>query len=109
VKVRYDEGVAIRIGPEPCVAVRKNVDEASVGEGTGQPLSLEILTSRVPTLFRKRKATQPGALSQALGGPAGSKNLARVEAPWAGTGRSQVWPVARCHLVRIGKARSRSQ
>ena len=65
-KVRYDEGVAIRIGPEPCVAVRKDVDEASVGEGIGQPLSLEILTSRVPTLFRKRKATQPGALSQGL-------------------------------------------
>ena len=39
-KVRNDEGVAIRIGPEPCVAVRKDVDEASVGEGAGQPLSL---------------------------------------------------------------------
>jgi hypothetical protein len=39
VKVRNDEGVAIRIGPEPCVAVRKDVDEASVGEGAGQPLS----------------------------------------------------------------------
>jgi len=66
VKVRYDEGVAIRIGPEPCVAVRKDVDEASVGEGIGQPLSLEILTSRVPTLFRRRKATQPDALSLGL-------------------------------------------
>jgi hypothetical protein len=66
VKVRYDEGVAIRIGPEPCVGVHKDVDEASAGEGIGQPLSLEILISRVPTLFRKRKATQPGALSQGL-------------------------------------------
>jgi hypothetical protein len=27
VKVRNDEGVAIRIGPEPCVAVRKDVDD----------------------------------------------------------------------------------
>jgi hypothetical protein len=35
VKVRYDEGLAIRIGPKPCVDVCKNVDEASVGEGTG--------------------------------------------------------------------------
>ena len=41
-KVRYDEGLAIRIGPKPCVDVRKDVDEASVGEGTGQPLSHEI-------------------------------------------------------------------
>ena len=65
-KVRYDEGVAIHIGPKPCVDVREDGDEASVGEGIGQPLSLEILTSRVPTLFRKRKATQPSALSQGL-------------------------------------------
>jgi hypothetical protein len=41
VQVHYDEGVAIHIGPEPCVGVRKDADEASVGEGTGQPLSLE--------------------------------------------------------------------
>src|SRR5258708_40239849 len=37
----YDEGVAIHIGPEPCVGVRKDADEASVGEGIGQPLSRE--------------------------------------------------------------------
>jgi len=39
VQVHYDEGVAIHIGPEPCVGVRKDADEASVGEGIGQPLS----------------------------------------------------------------------
>ena len=38
-QVHYDEGVAIHIGPEPCVGVRKDADEASVGEGIGQPLS----------------------------------------------------------------------
>ena len=32
-QVHYDEGVAIHIGPEPCVGVRKDADEASVGEG----------------------------------------------------------------------------
>jgi hypothetical protein len=41
VQVHYDEGVAIHIGPEPCVGVRKDGDEASVGEGIGQPLSRE--------------------------------------------------------------------
>src|SRR6266446_1089945 len=41
VQVHYDEGVAIHIGPEPCVGVRKDADEASVGEGIGQPLSRE--------------------------------------------------------------------
>ena len=40
-KVRYDEGVAIRIGPEPCVGIREGVGEASVGERIGQPLSRE--------------------------------------------------------------------
>jgi hypothetical protein len=39
VQVHYEEGVAIHIGPEPCVGVRKDADEASVGEGIGQPLS----------------------------------------------------------------------
>jgi hypothetical protein len=39
VQVHYDEGVAIHIGPEPCVVVRKDGGEASVGEGAGQPLS----------------------------------------------------------------------
>jgi hypothetical protein len=41
VEVHYDEGVAIRIGPEPCVVVRKGRGEASVGECIGQPLSRE--------------------------------------------------------------------
>jgi hypothetical protein len=41
VQVHYDEGLAIHIGPKPCVAIRKDADEASVGEGTGQPLSRE--------------------------------------------------------------------
>jgi hypothetical protein len=41
VKVRYGEGLAIRIGPEPCVGTREGDGEASAGEYTGQPLSRE--------------------------------------------------------------------
>jgi hypothetical protein len=37
VRVPYDEGVATRIGPEPCASN----GEASVGECIGQPLSRE--------------------------------------------------------------------
>ena len=40
-KVHYDEGVANRIGPEPCAGVREGTGEASVGECIGQPLSRE--------------------------------------------------------------------
>ena len=42
-KVRYDEGLAIRIGPEPCVGTREDAGEASAGEHIGQPLSRESL------------------------------------------------------------------
>jgi hypothetical protein len=43
VRVRYGEGLAIRIGPEPCVGPREGGDEASVGEHIGRPLSRESL------------------------------------------------------------------
>ena len=38
-QVHYDEGVANRIGPEPCAGIREDVGEASAGERAGQPLS----------------------------------------------------------------------
>ena len=38
-KVRYDEGIANRIVPEPCIVGREASSEASAGDGTGQPLS----------------------------------------------------------------------
>jgi hypothetical protein len=41
VEVHYDEGVANRIGPEPCAGARKDTGEASVGECIGQPWSRE--------------------------------------------------------------------
>jgi hypothetical protein len=41
VEVRCNEGLAIRIGPEPCVDIREDVGEASAGDCAGQPLSRE--------------------------------------------------------------------
>jgi len=41
VKVRRDEGIANRRGPESCVGIREGCGEASTGECTGQPLSRE--------------------------------------------------------------------
>jgi hypothetical protein len=41
VKVPHDEGIAIHIGPEPCVGIREGAGEASAGEHTGQPWSRE--------------------------------------------------------------------
>src|ERR1700688_4130534 len=39
VKVPYDEGVAIHIGPAPCAGVREGTGEASAGVCAGQPSS----------------------------------------------------------------------
>jgi hypothetical protein len=41
VQVHHDEGVAIHIDPESCVAAREGISEALTGERTGQPLSRE--------------------------------------------------------------------
>ncbi len=38
-EVRHDEGIANRIVPKPCIGGREASGEASVGDGTGQPLS----------------------------------------------------------------------
>ena len=42
-QVHCNEGVAIRIGPESCVCIREDTDEALTGERIGQPLSRESL------------------------------------------------------------------
>lgn len=66
-EVHYDEGLAIHIGPKPCVGAREGVDEASAGECIGQPLSRERMFFREPTLSTERKATRWGAISRAPG------------------------------------------
>ena len=91
-KVRHDEGAAIHIGPKPCVGLREDVDEASVGEHAGQPLSRESLISRVPTALTFRKATRMSALRERSVDPAWSETLACTEALCTGTGRSLDWP-----------------
>ena len=91
-QVHYDEGVAIYIGPEPCVGVREDGDEASVGEGIGQPLSRERVSFWVPTPCIRWKATRPGAISRGPDDPAWSETLACADAPCAGTGRSRDRP-----------------
>ena len=40
-QIRCDEGVAIHIGPKPCVCAREGAGEASAGERIGQPLCRE--------------------------------------------------------------------
>ena len=109
-QVRYDEGVAIRVDPEPCIVVREGRGEASAGERAGQPLSHVSQASRVPTLLAEWKATRPVATSRAADRPGvvgdpgmharslyGNREISRLAEP------------SQAASVRIGKARSRSR
>ena len=110
VQVPYDEGIANRIGPEPCAGIREDVGEASVGERAGQPSS------------RDRKLI-PGAdaVCVAEGNTSKSANASawttrRGRRTWHARmllGREPGDPTSDhrrvVDLVRIGKARSRSR
>ncbi len=63
-EVRHDEGVAIRIGPEPCAVTREGDGEASAGEHIGQPWSRERVLSQAPTMYSDRKAILTGTSAQ---------------------------------------------
>ena len=64
-RVRYDEGVAIHVGPEPCVSGREARGEASAGDRAGWPSSRESAYSRTPTGLPTWKATRAAALPRA--------------------------------------------
>ena len=109
-QVRHDEGVAIHIGPEPCVVARKGGGEASVGERIGQPLSLEKIHIPGADVVAKTEGDTDGCVS------ASARTARCGRRPWhvrklfvrepgdPASDQSQGG-----ELVRIGKARSRSR
>jgi hypothetical protein len=110
VQVRYDEGAATHIGPEPCVITREGVGEASVGERIGQPLSHERLLILGADAVAQAEGNM-GRRAMASGEP-----TRRGLRPWhvqtllarePGDLPSDHRPSGR--LVRIGTARSRSR
>ena len=107
-QVHYDEGVAIHIGPEPCVGVREDGDEASVGEGIGQPLSRESLDPGADAVSSVEGNTNRRAIAR-------SERPGVVEEPGMcrrslrGNREISRSTVRQLPPVRIGKARSRSR
>jgi hypothetical protein len=95
VQVRYDEGVAIRVGPEPCTVVREDGGEASVGE---RALLFEWKATRSTSLSqvvdRPGVVEDPGTHARSLNG---NREISRLAEP------------PQVASVRIGKARSRSR
>ena len=110
-QVHDDEGVAIRIGPEPCDGVREGAGEASAGEHTGQPLSREIIKVPGADVLCNAEGNTDGGVS------ASPRTVRRGPRPWhvrtlldrepgdLATDRRQ----ETVEPARIGKARSRSR
>jgi hypothetical protein len=92
VRVHYGEGVAIRIGPEPCVGIREGVGEASVGERIGQPLSRESKKVSGADVVINTEGNMDGASSQAPAQPDVVEDPGMCGRSLCGTGRSRVWP-----------------
>jgi hypothetical protein len=109
VQVRCNEGVAIHIGPEPCVGVREDDGEASAGERIGQPWSREslivpgadvvIITEGDTNEGVMRVLVRPGVVAEP--GMCGSSLRGNREVSGSACGGTP--------QVRIGKTRSRSR
>ena len=109
-QVHCDEGVAIRIGPEPCVVARKGRGEASAGERIGQLLSRErILIPGADAVARAEGKTGGRA-------NASTRTSRRGRRPWhvrtlfaREPGDPMTDRRGGCMAARVGKARSRSR
>jgi hypothetical protein len=110
VKVHYGEGVAIHIGPKPCVVVREDGGEASAGERIGQPLSRE--NAKVPgaDAVSEAEGHMFGRVSASV------RTTRRGQRPWhvrtllvREPGDLGIGQDGLPSLARIGKARSRSR
>ena len=79
-KELHRKGLANHPGPESCVCICKDADEALTGEYAGQPLSCEIHTSREPTLLSEAEGnTFIGNNSEPIRVSAQSENLSMHE------------------------------
>ena len=108
-RVRRNEGVAIHIGPKPCVVIREGVGEASAGERIGQPLSRESDKSQGADEVSFSEGNTVGHVSASV------QPALRGLRPWhvrtllvrePGDLQLDHLPYG---VVRIGKARSRSR
>jgi hypothetical protein len=107
VEVRYDEGIASHIGPEPCVSAREGRDEASVGDRIGQPLSRERYNRSADAVCQSEGNTTTGAIASLLSALRGQRtwHVWTLFAREPGDLSLDHWPFGR--LVRAGKVMSR--
>ena len=109
VQVHYDEGVAIRIGPEPCADPREGIGEASVGVRAGQPLSrVNIFIPSANTVVNVEGDATGCDIASIRSARRGRRtwHVRKISAREPGDLRPDHPPIG---VVRIGKARSRSR
>jgi hypothetical protein len=109
VQVRYDEGVATHIGPEPCGVIREDGGEASAGERTGQPLSPENHDIPDADAVNYVEGKTSGASSRALRGSGVVEDPGMCRSSLRGNREVSLSTCGRTPQVRIGKVRSRSR
>ena len=108
-KVHYDEGLAIHIGPKPCACLRKKAGEASAGECTGQPLSRENWNFPGADAFDNAEGKTPGrAIASVLVTQRGRRTW-HVRTLFVREPGDLAFGLRKNPLARIGKARSRSR
>ena len=108
-EVRYDEGVATRIGPEPCVVGREARGEASAGDGAGQPLSRERITVPGADAVVMAEGDMDGRASASARRPGVVKDPGMRRRSLHGNREISCPSGAFAPPDRVGKARSRSR
>ena len=112
-QVHYDEGIANRIGPEPCAGIREDVGEASAGERAGQPSSRDrklILGADAVCVAEGNtsKSTNASAWTTRRGRRTWHAHTLHAREP-GDLAVDQRRLIMGAALARIGKARSRSR
>ena len=108
-QVRCDEGVAIHIGPKPCVCAREGAGEASAGERIGQPLSRESRIIPGADVLIPRKATWRNATTRAFRQPGAVGDPGMCGSSLFGNREISRPSGALASPDRVGKVRSRSR
>jgi len=109
VEVRCNEGVAIRIGPEPCVCVREGAGEASVGERIGQPLSRESLIVPGADVVKITEGEMDEGVMRAFVRPGVVEDPGMCGSSLNGNREVSGSACGWTPQVRVGKTRSRSR
>jgi hypothetical protein len=106
VQVRYGEGIANHIDPEPCGVIREGGGEASAGERIGQPLSPENHVIPDADAVNFVEGNISGASSRALRESGVVEDPGMCRSSLRGNREVSSSTCGRTPQIRIGKARS---